>query len=75
MAPDLPQADVERALETVVEHFGIEWLEKKDRYHPVCKLWSRFDFLSTRELYWLGDSIRLMAAIDDTWLRVRCRHC
>jgi len=68
LTPDLPKDGVAIAVKTLADYFGAGWLQSSQS-HPIRKLWRSLDEFSTQELYWLGDSIRLISELDDKWVR------
>lgn len=69
LSPDLPAAVVQLAIDAMQSNYGLHWLEDSTRAHPLRTLWGKRDFISTQELFWIGDSIRLISAVDPRWLK------
>jgi hypothetical protein len=59
---NLPDAEVNGRLASVVERFGKNWLDKGGN-NPLQKLWRRQDGLATDELLIFGDALQGHLAI------------
>jgi len=60
--------EMESALEAVVAHFKLKWLQK-DGGHPLQSLWQRRDELSTHELFFFGHCLEKMTDVDAKWTK------
>lgn len=64
---------IQGALQAIQGSFGLDWLSTTNQRHKVQRLWRRDDGLATGELVTLGDSIKVVNAIDSKWTKERIR--
>ncbi|WP_288408098.1 hypothetical protein [uncultured Herbaspirillum sp.] len=67
----IPHDASAKALASLEEAFGTDWLSNEGGQHKLQRLWQRTDSLSTIELVSLGDAILLLNAIDSVWMAKR----
>lgn len=65
--PSLPTEALNESLGAVAMAFDKKWLEHGNS-HPIQGLWARQDFLSTVELFWLGESLRRLTPLNEEWV-------
>lgn len=64
----MPQAEADKNIALVESTFGPSWLQQKNGYHKLQRLWERRDVLATIELSALGDSIAVFQSNTPEWV-------
>ncbi len=69
--PAIDDREVHDAMDFVERAFGLAWLADITGTHKLQKLWRRSDSLANIELMCLGDSLRILEALDAKWVQQR----